>query len=205
MRHHARRPPPALSSCRAGLHPSTRSYLRALAKDPQERYGTCSAFAEVLAAAGDRWISSTLPTLPPPPPAQIGYTHMEVILPPLPGLPGERATAPTAQGSGGPPTATVAERTRPFHALVVDDSRVFRKFTLQATQLALFKVNKTLQVSVVGAASGQEAIERAAEQVPDLVLLDFDMPGLNGVDTAARRRGGAARAAAAPASSCSAD
>ena len=39
-----------------------------------------------------------------------------------------------------------------------------------------------------GAGSGAEALERAAAEVPDLVLLDFDMPGLDGVDTLSRLR-----------------
>jgi two-component system OmpR family response regulator len=83
-----------------------------------------------------------------------------------------------------------------LHALVVDDSPVFRRFAVQATQLAFFRVNKGLRVAVRGAASGREAIQSAAAQPPDLVLLDFDMPGLDGAHTLSRLRAmpGCARA-----------
>jgi serine/threonine-protein kinase len=177
VRQHARKKPPSLSSIERGLAPFDRAVARALAKDPAERYPSCTAFAEVLAAAGERWVTSTLPTLPPPPP-EGSPDAMDLRLPPPPDVP------------------RVAD-SRPFHALVVDDSPVFRKFTVQATQLALFRHDKDRLVIVEGAGSGQEAIERAAAQVPDLVLLDFDMPGLDGVDTLSRLRalrgGGRAR------------
>ena len=38
--------------------------------------------------------------------------------------------------------------------------------------------------SVIKASSGKEAIERATEQNPDLVLLDIAMPGMDGSETA---------------------
>jgi serine/threonine-protein kinase len=166
VRQHARKKPPSLSSIERGLAPFDKAVARALAKDPTERYPSCTAFAEVLAAAGERWITSTLPTLPTPPPGS--QEGQDARMPLLPDPPRENA--------------------RPFHALVVDDSPVFRKFTVQATQLALFRHDKDRLVVVEGAGSGQEAIERAAAQVPDLVLLDFDMPGLDGVDTLSRLR-----------------
>ena len=197
MRHHARRPPPPLSSVKSGLAPFDKAILRALEKDPADRYPTCTAFAEVLAAAGDRWISSTLPTLPPPP-AEPGQAPLAFAPMPPPGdLAPMSWGSPTSTGVPASTGAPTASGVRPFNALVVDDSPVFRRFTVQATQLALFRLNKSLRVNVVGAASGQEAVERASEQAPDLVLLDFDMPGLDGVDTLSRLRavpgGGRAR------------
>jgi serine/threonine-protein kinase len=176
VRQHARKKPPALSSILRTLAPFDKAVARALAKDPAERYPSCTAFAEVLAAAGERWITSTLPTLPPPPPE--GEPPSQIA-------PAKRSDRPGLAA------------TRPFHALVVDDSPVFRRFTVQATQLALFRHDKDRRVVVEGAGSGQEAIERAAAVPPDLVLLDFDMPGLDGVDTLSRLRalpgGGRAR------------
>jgi eukaryotic-like serine/threonine-protein kinase len=175
MRQHARKVPPPLSSIQRSLAPFDKAVARALAKVPDERFPNCSAFAEVLAAAGERWITSTLPTLPPP------------------GSPERMSDVP------GPPKLPNIENSadRPFYALVVDDSRVFRRFTVQATQLALFRRNKKLRVHVDGAESGAEALELARSEVPDLVLLDFDMPGLDGVDTLSRLRalpgGGRAR------------
>jgi serine/threonine-protein kinase len=151
-----------------------KALARALAKDPEERFPSCTAFAEVLGAAGERWITSTLPTLPPPPPRDDG--------------------APEARSNPGPAQPAPDEA---LHALVVDDSPVFRRFTVKATQVALFRHRKDLRVVVEGAGSGQEALERAQAQPPDLVLLDFDMPGLDGVDTLSRLRalpgGGRAR------------
>jgi serine/threonine protein kinase len=169
MRRHARKKPPSPSSVRRDLAVFDKAIARALAKDPEERFPSCTAFAEVLGAAGERWITSTLPTLPPPPPSDAD-TAPDVTSP----APGE-----------------------PLHVLVVDDSPVFRRFTVQATQLAFFRHKKDLRVVVQGAGSGHEAIEQATMEPPDLVLLDFDMPGLDGVDTLSRLRalpgGGGAR------------
>ena len=56
--------------------------------------------------------------------------------------------------------------------LVVDDNAVSREL--------LRYVLKPLGLEIVEAASGLEALERLAEQRPDVVLLDLDMPGLDG-------------------------
>jgi CheY-like chemotaxis protein len=56
--------------------------------------------------------------------------------------------------------------------LVVDDNAVSRELLLY--------VLKPLGHEVVEAASGLEALERIAEERPDAVLLDLDMPGLDG-------------------------
>ena len=87
-----------------------------------------------------------------------------------------------------PPMAPRVERNLPLNVLVVDDDRVFAKFAAQAVQLAFFRHRKDLRVIVKGAGNGSEAIERALLEPPDLVLLDFDMPGLDGVDTLSRLR-----------------
>jgi CheY-like chemotaxis protein len=41
---------------------------------------------------------------------------------------------------------------------------------------------------VLGAASGEEGLERLAGWRPDLALIDFAMPGMNGADTARAAR-----------------
>jgi eukaryotic-like serine/threonine-protein kinase len=151
IRMHSRKTPPAPSSIRKDLTPFDAVILKALAKDPADRYPTCGAMAYELAAAGEKWSTKSL-TLPPPP------------MPPQ------------------------VERNRPLHVLVVDDDRVFAKFAAQAVQLAFFRHRKDLRVMVKGAGSGAEAIDRALQEPPDLVLLDFDMPGLDGVDTLSRLR-----------------
>ncbi len=197
VRHHARRRPPELSSIRRDLAPFDRFVERALSKDPEKRYPTCTAFAEVLAAAGERWITSTLPTLPPPPPGEMAgiepaLDDLSLRAPPS----GALRPLPEAEDPSAVPAPPAPAGGRTLHALVVDDSPIFRRFAVQATQLALFRQNKGLRVVVHGAASGHEAIQNAAVQPPDLVVLDFDMPGLDGADTLSRLRAlpGCARA-----------
>jgi len=202
MRYHARKQPPPLSSKNPELAPFDKVIARALAKDPADRYPSCTAFAEVLGAASERWLNSILPTLPPPPlssrrpdPAASVARPPQVPKAPLapspPVAPSQLAPAPLAPAPLAPsplaPSPLVAPE-RLFHVLVVDDSRVFRKFTVQATQIAFFRRGKSREVIVHGACSGQEAITLASLQPPDLVLLDFDMPGLDGVDTLSHLR-----------------
>jgi len=178
MRLHARRKAPLVSSIRPDLAPFDPVVDRALAKDPGQRHPSCTAFVEVLATAGGRWISSTLPTLPPPEPEPAAAEWA------LPSLPQAPAPFPSVRAA----EEQAAEAARPRRVLVVDDSPVFRKFTVQAAQIAFYRCRKYLRLAVEGAGSGQEAVERAAADPPDLVLLDFDMPGLDGVGTLSRLR-----------------
>jgi serine/threonine-protein kinase len=164
VRQHSRKKAPAPSSIQRELEPFDDPIGKALAKDPQARYASATAFVQALASAADRWTARAASTIPPPPDS----------------IPSSWAL----RASVAPPSS---ER-RPFRALVVDDSPLFRKFTVQATQLALFRHDKDLAVAVEGAGSGQEAIDRAGAEPPDLVLLDFDMPGLDGVDTLSHLR-----------------
>ena len=61
--------------------------------------------------------------------------------------------------------------------LLVDDSPLF----LEAAGQALATDPR---LEVVGSAlSGQEGVELAAQQRPDLVLVDVAMPGMNGMET----------------------
>jgi DNA-binding NarL/FixJ family response regulator len=62
--------------------------------------------------------------------------------------------------------------------LVVDDHAIIRKGLKTA-----FEDEGGLEICGE-AASGAEAIEKAEELKPDLVILDFAMPGMNGLDTA---------------------
>jgi len=58
--------------------------------------------------------------------------------------------------------------------LIVDDHKLFRH--------GLRQICRSEGLSVVGeAASGQEAIEKACQLQPDVVLMDLGMPGLSGV------------------------
>jgi CheY-like chemotaxis protein len=64
--------------------------------------------------------------------------------------------------------------------LTVDDQEVFRRVAREL-------VEATDGFAWAGeAASGREALERVAEEHPDLVLLDVRMPGMDGIETAQR-------------------
>ena len=58
--------------------------------------------------------------------------------------------------------------------LVVDDSRVIRQVAR--------KMLETLQFSVREAENGQVALDACDEGMPDAILLDWNMPVLNGID-----------------------
>jgi two-component system chemotaxis response regulator CheY len=58
--------------------------------------------------------------------------------------------------------------------LVVDDSSVVRK--------VVSRIVKTLGFTPVEAENGQEALDKSKEQTPEVVLLDWNMPVMNGMD-----------------------
>jgi DNA-binding NarL/FixJ family response regulator len=67
-----------------------------------------------------------------------------------------------------------------LRALVVDDSQT-------ALAAVCAYVEKDQEFSVVETAKdGCEAVQRARQCVPDLVVIDFEMPKLNGIDAAQR-------------------
>ncbi|MDP5238539.1 response regulator [Uliginosibacterium sp. 31-16] len=65
------------------------------------------------------------------------------------------------------------------HVLVVDDV---------ATTRAIHNLILARNFEVKNAASGQEALDLCAERIPDLILLDVEMPGLNGFETCRKLR-----------------
>ena len=95
---------------------------------------------------------------------------------------GEEARAVTSQAAQQQRRAqrniAVARLGRPARVLVVDDSEVFQ-------QVGASLVSEAQGLRLVGvAASGEEAIQLLPELEPDLVLLDVQMPGLGGLETA---------------------
>ena len=95
---------------------------------------------------------------------------------------GEEARAVTSQATQQQRRArrniAVARLGRPARVLVVDDSEVFQ-------QVGASLVSEAQGLRLVGvAASGEEAIQLLPELEPDLVLLDVQMPGLGGLETA---------------------
>jgi DNA-binding NarL/FixJ family response regulator len=66
---------------------------------------------------------------------------------------------------------------RPARVVLVEDNDIFRE------TLELLLALRT-EVTVVGsAASGHEAVELCARLEPDVVLVDYRMPGMNGAET----------------------
>ena len=86
-------------------------------------------------------------------------------LPPLASL--ERASRLTSIESG-----TVG--LQPLHALVVDDTNTM----LEMISVVL----KDLGHSVRTARDGQEGLDMAIENMPQLLIVDWEMPGLNGIE-----------------------
>jgi DNA-binding NarL/FixJ family response regulator len=72
--------------------------------------------------------------------------------------------------------------TSSVHVLVVEDSELFRRF-LRST------LGKRPELQIMGEVSdGLEAVHKAQELQPDLILLDIGLPTLNGIDAARRIR-----------------
>ena len=62
------------------------------------------------------------------------------------------------------------------HVLVVDDQLPFRRAASAVCSMtAGFEV-------VAEAESGEEAVARAAETKPELILMDINLPGINGIE-----------------------
>jgi DNA-binding NarL/FixJ family response regulator len=66
----------------------------------------------------------------------------------------------------------------PFRSvLIVDDSQIVRKVMRQFFErLTDWKISE--------AQDGADAIQKANEEKPDLILLDFSMPNMNGIEAA---------------------
>ncbi len=62
-----------------------------------------------------------------------------------------------------------------YHILVVDDNRIMREMVGKSVRLSPLEVGEVYQ-----AANGAEALERLGEHLIDLVLLDINMPVMNG-------------------------
>jgi DNA-binding NarL/FixJ family response regulator len=72
--------------------------------------------------------------------------------------------------------------TSTIRVLVVEDYEPFRRFVCST-------LRKTPGVQLVGEVSdGLEAVRKAEEQQPDLILLDIGLPSLNGIEAARRIR-----------------
>src|SRR4051812_49782857 len=82
--------------------------------------------------------------------------------------------------TGSTPFALARESGEQVGVLVVDDQVVFREVAHEV-------IDATKEFELLGeAGSGAHALIAVAELEPDLVLLDLRMPGMDGIETAAR-------------------
>src|SRR5438093_13762415 len=72
----------------------------------------------------------------------------------------------------------VSPKASPVRILVVDDSALMRR----CLRTLLEREDQWKVCSE--AANGREAIEKTQQSVPDLIVLDFQMPEMNGLDAA---------------------
>ena len=66
------------------------------------------------------------------------------------------------------------------HCLIVDDSRVIRKVSRH--------ILETLGLTADEAVNGSEALDRCGETMPDVILLDWNMPVMSGIEFITRLR-----------------
>jgi chemosensory pili system protein ChpA (sensor histidine kinase/response regulator) len=88
---------------------------------------------------------------------------------------GEAVEAPVIMA----PVVEVEERKKPL-VMVVDDSITMRKVTTRVLERHNFEVGT--------AKDGVDALERMAERVPDLMLLDIEMPRMDGYELATQMK-----------------
>ncbi|MGD0527508.1 MAG: serine/threonine-protein kinase [Polyangiaceae bacterium] len=98
-------------------------------------------------------------------------------------------TAPSAARASAAPAPVVVAQSDGYRegarVLIVDDDEVFLKLATRCAELAFYQC----PVRIEAAASSQAAIRSAAHQMPDLMILDYSMPGEDGVAALSRLRG----------------
>jgi DNA-binding NarL/FixJ family response regulator len=71
-------------------------------------------------------------------------------------------------------------KTRPVRVLIVDDQKPFR----EAARLVV-AISDGFEVAGE-AATGEEAVQMASDLAPDLVLMDINLPGIDGIEATRR-------------------
>lgn len=76
--------------------------------------------------------------------------------------------------------AAAAPQPRARHCLIVDDSRMIRKVSR--------RIVEELGYTVIEAENGEEALARCRSAMPDLVITDWNMPVMEGIEFVATLR-----------------
>ncbi|MDY0001581.1 MAG: HAMP domain-containing sensor histidine kinase [Polyangia bacterium] len=79
--------------------------------------------------------------------------------------------------------------TETLRILVTDDEEGMRRGVIRALErfvTVLPELNTEVRFSLQGAATGEEALEQIAAEPPDILLLDYKLPGLSGLDVLER-------------------
>jgi type II secretory ATPase GspE/PulE/Tfp pilus assembly ATPase PilB-like protein/DNA-binding NarL/FixJ family response regulator len=111
---------------------------------------------------------------PSPPQSSPNVLHARV---------GRWPEASDAAGAGAVPETATDSPARQYRLLVVDDQPEARQFVRRTLERSGFPL------TVVEASDGQQALDLAQENVPDLVVLDVMMPGMTGFDVCEHLRG----------------
>jgi DNA-binding NarL/FixJ family response regulator/tRNA A-37 threonylcarbamoyl transferase component Bud32 len=132
-----------------------RIILRTLEKNPARRFQSCEALGNALQAVLTGSPSATAETPKPAAPSADGQTDAK------------RATQPTGTVRRARPTVRV---------MLADDHTILRR------SLASFLQQQDDFLVVAEASNGDEALQQVKATLPDVLLLDLNMPGRGGLD-----------------------
>jgi CheY-like chemotaxis protein len=154
---------------RSGMEGKTLAEKLAQNEAAQEAaYADAARVAEAPARAGDRMPQPAVPAMPSGfAPAGADTSDTDAVV--------AAAKAMRERYAGGPVPSSAAKT-----CLIVDDSRVIRKVSS--------KIAISLGYVPIEAENGEEALARCKKSMPDLVLTDWNMPEMDGIEFVAKLR-----------------